>query len=540
MPLAEVFMAESFAGIRCRPPIPNSKFKHGSLPAKRHTRNIKTRRAIIGFAPDDILEMQHMIATQRGCVEATSAEKNLENKEKVCLFPGQILDYDLSAQLRYNPPNCRSNSSTGTNDASPGHVRISREHGKSRKNYMIKQMGMKEIQVIMRAGQVQKDIYEHVETRENVKDRKIKQLFDSLPKALSNQFPMRGRGRPRKVLNPEIILQQPERQKRSILGTDRSALATRSCEDSSKTFQQGNLEKVEKWTTSFMDSVPRSSDESCEHPPPYESLSISIENHAVRPNLVTLQPSVASTTAKRKAEGFLEEVVDIHNENPGRDGKPRNRAVMDILELGAGSVPKVERVFTRKKTLELSTVLRDYPNTSRITPLSLAAWKVLVPLDELTKKDIAITHTPFKRGRGRPRKLKNVGRENLVETASLIKERVVDPGSQRSANFHGKRTQRNGLLHGNKAVGCARSSISGWAWRSWARNGAKQRLRKVLHGSVVLEAPLRMNVNAVSSLQSARTNRAALRKLVSATEGSDKLKCNQLKVLTISPFTRKN
>lgn len=530
-------MAESLAGIQCRPPIANSKSKHGQLPAKRDNRNIKTRRAMIGFAPDDILEMQHTIATQRGCVEATSAGQHLENKQKVSFFPGQSLDYGLSAQLREDPPNCRYSSSTDTDDAVPGHVRISREHGKSRKNSIVKEMGMKEIQVMMRAGQVEKDIYKQVETRE--KDRTIKKTFDSLPKALSNQFPTRGRGRPRKVLNPKVILQQPERQKKPILGTGRNVPATRSCGDTSKPFQQGILEKVGKWTPSFMESVPRSSDESCEHPPPYESFSISIEHHAVRPNLVTSQPSITSTTVKRKAEGFLEKDTETHNANSDRDGKPRNRAVMDILELGAGSVPKVERVFTRKKTLELSTVLRDYTSTSSITTLPLAPWKVLVPLDDLTKKDIPITHTPVKRGRGRPRKLKDVERENLVETASLIKERVVDSDPQRSAKFHGKRTQRNGLLHGNKAVGCARSSISGWAWRSWARNGAKQRLRKVLHGSVFLEAPLRMNVNATSSLQSARTNRAALRKLVSATEGSDKLKFNQLKVLCISPFIRK-
>lgn len=100
------------------------------------------------------------------------------------------------------------------------------------------------------------------------------------------------------------------------------------------------------------------------------------------------------------------------------------------------------------------------------------------------------------------------------------------------------------------SVGCARCSIDGWKWRTWAREGAKRRLQtrvKVTGSSTKdqkkgLTKKLKSmrerestfivpNVTAPpAGLQAARKNRATMRKLAVAAEGSDMLKVNFLKV----------
>ena len=100
------------------------------------------------------------------------------------------------------------------------------------------------------------------------------------------------------------------------------------------------------------------------------------------------------------------------------------------------------------------------------------------------------------------------------------------------------------------SVGCARCSIDGWKWRSWAREGAKRRLqtkvkvtgsstKDVKKGLTKKLKPIREresifivpNISAPpAGLQTARKNRATMRKLAVAAEGSDMLKVNFLKV----------
>ena len=97
------------------------------------------------------------------------------------------------------------------------------------------------------------------------------------------------------------------------------------------------------------------------------------------------------------------------------------------------------------------------------------------------------------------------------------------------------------------SLDCARCSINGWLWRSWARERAKKRLqsgvktagRKVMKDELPkLRKTKKMETNivykktfdSVASLQAARQNRATLRKLAFASEGSDMLRFNLHKV----------
>lgn len=103
------------------------------------------------------------------------------------------------------------------------------------------------------------------------------------------------------------------------------------------------------------------------------------------------------------------------------------------------------------------------------------------------------------------------------------------------------------LLASPISLDCARCSINGWVWRSWARERAKKRLqsgvktagRKVMKDELPkLRKTKKMETNvvykktfdSVASLQAARQNRATLRKLAFASEGSDMLRFNLHKV----------
>lgn len=103
------------------------------------------------------------------------------------------------------------------------------------------------------------------------------------------------------------------------------------------------------------------------------------------------------------------------------------------------------------------------------------------------------------------------------------------------------------LLASPVSLDCARCSINGWLWRSWARERAKKRLqsgvktagRKVMKDELPKLRKMKKtetNViynktfDSVGSLHAARQNRATLRKLAFASEGSDMLRFNLHKV----------
>ncbi|KAH9302998.1 hypothetical protein KI387_014581, partial [Taxus chinensis] len=81
--------------------------------------------------------------------------------------------------------------------------------------------------------------------------------------------------------------------------------------------------------------------------------------------------------------------------------------------------------------------------------------------------------------------------------------------------------------------GCARSSISGWAWHEWSHNASPAE-RALVRGFHILgfnqtsgsqDKPSKL----INKSQSARTNRAKLRNLAAAAEGAELLKITQLK-----------
>lgn len=258
-----------------------------------------------------------------------------------------------------------------------------------------------------------------------------------------------------------------------------------------------------------------------------------VEGQIMGKKLIDLQPSpiISTNLEKKLSDVLVVEESHMHKRKLGQDGKPRNRAVMDILGLGV-EMPKVERVFTRKRLLEVSTSFNDKYNNNSITKFSLPFCKQMKNEDsnELTNNRCMVSHQPSKRSRGRPRKwpLKDISKKDCSKV-NIKNEIILKSTHELYTNYHGKRTNRKKLV-GNKSLGCARCSIQGWAWRRWTRNGAKHRLRKKIQEFASLGVSFQSIASANSTLQSARTNRATLRKLVSAAEGSDKMKFNQLKV----------
>lgn len=94
------------------------------------------------------------------------------------------------------------------------------------------------------------------------------------------------------------------------------------------------------------------------------------------------------------------------------------------------------------------------------------------------------------------------------------------------------------------SVGCARCSITGWEWRTWARDRAKRRLQRRVKTAIrkdvkkLRRATKKKETNVsncvttavIAGLQAARKNRADMRKLAVAADGSDLLRFNMLKV----------
>ncbi|KAK9109602.1 hypothetical protein Sjap_017662 [Stephania japonica] len=86
-----------------------------------------------------------------------------------------------------------------------------------------------------------------------------------------------------------------------------------------------------------------------------------------------------------------------------------------------------------------------------------------------------------------------------------------------------------------RSVGCARTSINGWEWRSWSIN-ASPADRSRVRGTRPQFGPTRdlgsevaMPLSANGKILSARTNRVKFRSLLAAAEGADLLKVTQLK-----------
>lgn len=395
------------------------------------------------------------------------------------------------------------------------------------------------------------------------------------------QIPARARGRPKKVLDPAIILQQHNVQQSSRSDLMKDPLVKKGCEtirtfqkrlkldghpttrpqeldiknspqrhsikdghhkifgeETSRTSKKGKCRKIRTPSSPIVQLNPPNSDHAFQLPlapiPAIEAKTASVE--AISEAKLGLQPSFATAMVIRN-EGGIAASKHINKVRGGtaRDGKRKNRAVMDILGLGAGSVPKVQRVFVRRKTLELSIVLGGNSNLDRTVSFPLACRRVgsVSEGNIMISRRSTVVEPPAKRGRGRPRKLplNEVKLIENVETGKVSEETPVklylDP--RPVATLHGKRTQRKGVT-GPRSSGCARCSIQGWSWRRWALNGAKWRLRKASQGTGHSSALWRSFVSSATSLHSARTNRATLRKLFSAAEGSDNVKFNQLKV----------
>jgi hypothetical protein len=83
--------------------------------------------------------------------------------------------------------------------------------------------------------------------------------------------------------------------------------------------------------------------------------------------------------------------------------------------------------------------------------------------------------------------------------------------------------------------GCARVSIDGWEWRNWSRNATPAERVRVIGPRVQMGYVRNGKVDSKLSPHllkgpSARTNRAKMRTLLAAIEGTDLLKISQLSV----------
>jgi hypothetical protein len=144
-------------------------------------------------------------------------------------------------------------------------------------------------------------------------------------------------------------------------------------------------------------------------------------------------------------------------------------------------------------------------------------------------------------------------------TTDLKQKKLKDPiagiGDTSGVGNKGriKEEIRDGVasLSNATSAGCARCSINGWSWRSWARDRAKRRLQRRVStvGRKVSTKELAQKFRKLSKKrdtnisykgtsavapgpQAARKNRVTMRKLAVASEGSDMLRFNMLKVIT--------
>lgn len=124
-------------------------------------------------------------------------------------------------------------------------------------------------------------------------------------------------------------------------------------------------------------------------------------------------------------------------------------------------------------------------------------------------------------------KHKKAKKEPLMQKRSSLKTNCLDISCKERIN--------RASLH-LRQDGCARTFIDGWAWHRWARNVRPSKRAQVQNSGVpqLLQINRSKDLHASligvqSSIQAARTNRAQLRKLAAAAEGSDILKLTQSK-----------
>lgn len=97
-----------------------------------------------------------------------------------------------------------------------------------------------------------------------------------------------------------------------------------------------------------------------------------------------------------------------------------------------------------------------------------------------------------------------------------------------------KRTKNRAVRPCPQSDGCARSSVNGWEWRTWAMNAspsARARVRGTRVYSPYVNSECSSSHSSNVKGLSARTNRAKLRNLLAAAEGAELLKATQLKVI---------
>ena len=147
--------------------------------------------------------------------------------------------------------------------------------------------------------------------------------------------------------------------------------------------------------------------------------------------------------------------------------------------------------------------------------------------------------------------LEGVPHMKLMKAKSLAKNESEPHGLAKPE----AKTRNSGKLASSGIIpivptsfGCARCSITGWEWRAWARDRAKRRLqrrvktvirkevkhdlKKLRRATKKKETNVSNNVTTavIAGLQAARKNRADMRKLAVAADGSDLLRFNMLKV----------
>ena len=406
----------------------------------------------------------------------------------------------------------------------------------------IQQLDIKEIQENIIVSEVSNFECKKIECKdvelcvENVEEKDVNASINISQNKISKfQQPLKRRGRPKKIhiISTKMVDTTSNQHEKIPLEGIESSLSTipKKCERFNRISYKDLENLIPKEVVSCINSIQPLNKSQVFEQTPFPSKVV--ENQEMQRNSIDLQPSssISTSLTKRENDELVVEETQNHRRKLGQDGKPRNRAVMDILGLGV-EMHKVERVFTRKKPLGLPTSIKDANNNNIVVPFALPFCKQVKSEDSIEPIDnkSLVLYQPSKRGRGRPRKwpIKDIKKDDHVK-AKTENEIISKSTHELYVNFHGKRTNRKSLS-GNKSLGCARCSIMGWTWRCWTRNGAKQRLRQKIQEKETIDVSFRSTTSTISSLQSARTNRATLRKLISAVEGSDKMKFNHLKV----------
>ena len=130
---------------------------------------------------------------------------------------------------------------------------------------------------------------------------------------------------------------------------------------------------------------------------------------------------------------------------------------------------------------------------------------------------------------------------HAAKQPTKLKNKIADSSKNRHMRLKLRRPKLSDFMPSHpcpQSNSCARSSVNGWDWRKWSQGAALSDRPWLIDqlGQLGQLPPSQSSIllqNSSCKGSSARTNRAKLRNLLAAAEGSELLKITQLTVFSI-------